>query len=179
MSDFPKAIDFPNTVITPATYESIGADLAGSSTNLTASNTAWPTANTAVFVPFRISTPIIIVKIFWQNGSTVAVNNVDVGIYDSQGNRLVSSGSMATSGASALQAIDITDTTLEQGLYYMAMARDGTSDTMNAAIPAVPIPRALGIYSVATSFTLPATVTFAGSISAFVPFMGLARNTTI
>jgi hypothetical protein len=62
------------------------------------------------------------------NGAT-ASGNMDVGIYDYAGTRLVSSGSTAQSGTSAFQDFDITDTLLGPGIFYLAPPTTTPSDS--------------------------------------------------
>lgn len=179
MSDVSRVVDHNNTIITPFSVESIA--VYGQATIGTAATSvgAWPTANAAIFIPFRVGQPITIVKITWQNGAT-ASGNVDVGIYDSEGNRLVSSGSTAQTGTAALQTVDISDVTLNNGLYYMAMVMDNTTGTVRRtiSIPAV-WAQALGVYSQAAAFALPSTAAFAGTTLAFVPMMMLTSKVLV
>jgi hypothetical protein len=165
MSDFPQVIDTSATIISPVSPQSIihHRTLFGVSASAT-----WPVANTAIFIPFRVAQPTQIVKIFWQNGGAVS-GNIDVGIYDLQGNRLVSLGSTAQTGISAIQIGDITDTILQTGVYYMAMAMDNVTGTQRRFAPTAPLTRAMGIYNVVSAFPLPSTVTFAGATNAYFP----------
>lgn len=142
---------------------------------------AWPSANLAIFVPVRIGYPYTAVKMFWLNGSSVGTNNVDIGIYDSQGNRLVNSGSTLTAGATGIQVVSITSTILEPGLYYMAMVMDGTTNTtLRAATGGVATPwAAMGCYQMATAFALPATATFAQMAQLTLPIIGMSSSSTL
>lgn len=180
MSDFPTTLDYSHHVITSIHPESVGNDLSSANTSL--AGTLWVTANRAIYIPFRVGYPITIVKMFWINGTTVGTNHVDVGIYEQDGTRLVSSGSTLTAGASGNpQTVDTTDVTLNPGLYYMAMVMDGGTDSlhMTNAGTNVPIPQAVGIYEQATSFPLPSTATFATASMNVVPALGLTSNTVV
>src|SRR5262245_15809191 len=92
----------------------------------TSASSAWPSANLALFVPFRVSAPCVAYKMSTGFGTT-ASGNYDLGIYDAFGNRLVSTGTQAK-GASVEAILDITDTELGPGLYYMAQSADGTNN---------------------------------------------------
>lgn len=129
---------------------------------------AWGTANTAVFVPMVVGFTTTVFQMGWINGATVA-GNVDVGIYDRNANRLVSSGSTAQSGVSSPQVVDIADTTLLPGLYYFAMVADDATATYTrgGGSSSSPICRASGMAMQATAFPLPSTATFAGFALAF------------
>ena len=88
--------------------------------------TAWTTANTAVYLPFTLWEPVTVYKIGWVNGST-ASTNVDCGIYTAAGSRQISTGSTARSGASSWQWVDVADTALAAGNYYLAFNSDATT----------------------------------------------------
>lgn len=79
----------------------------------------WPAANKAYFYPFTLPVRVQVSKFFFFNGGTIS-GNIDIGIYDSQGNKLVSTGAVAQAGANAIQAIDCTDTYIGPGEYYLA-----------------------------------------------------------
>lgn len=179
MADFLKAIEYQRPTICSADYNSAGGAMYVAGGAWTGTLT-WPLANLALYLPFVISVPTTIVKMFWLNLGTVGTDHVDVGIYDSQGNRLVSSGSTLTSGASAVQTVDITDTLLEPGLYYMAMARDATTDNFSGnSSTGAPAPRAAGVYEQTSAFPLPSAATFAGSTRNQMPNLVLTINTTV
>lgn len=179
MADFPTVIDFPNPVISTASVECPAASVIVDSGNGFTLARAWVAANLALYMPILIGYPTTVVKMFWVNGSTVGTNHVDVGIYDSQGNQLVHSGSTLTAGASAVQSVSITSTTLEPGLYYIAMASDATTDTFQADNSVVPVHRATGVYEQATAFPLPSPASFTGSTHAYLPFIAMTTQSTV
>lgn len=134
-------------------------------------NGAWPAANRAIYIPFQVYGPLVAYKLSVFNGATVS-GNIDIGIYDGPGNRLVSAGSTAMSGGSVLQSVDITDTTLYPGNYYMALAVDNTTATFIRLTGSVlQFFGAAGVYSQSTAFALPATATFAACLNAYVPII--------
>lgn len=178
MADFPTRIDFNAPVIHSGSIESIGTEITAGNSSLI-NTTTWPASNLALFMPILISYLFTAKLIFWTNGATVGTNSVDAGIYTSEGNLLVSSGSTLTSGVSVLQSADITDTVLIPGLYYLAMAMNGTTDTVAESNLPTPIPRAVGSYEQTTAFTLPSTATFAVSSRSFMPFIGITSKATL
>jgi hypothetical protein len=121
---------------------------------------AWPTANLAFYYGVVVLRPLTIYQIGTSNGAT-ASGNVDVGIYDFAGNRLVSSGSTAQSGTSVGQVFDITDTVLTPGNYFLAMAVDNITATFFRVSPSTEQLRCNGVYQQASAFPLPSTATFA------------------
>lgn len=137
----------------------------------------YPSANLALFYPFVLTEPATAVQLWAYNGAT-ASGNLDLGIYNAAGAKLVSKGSTAQAGTNDLQRLDITDTVLPSGqVLYMAIAFDGTVGTLfrlpaNTATTQL---RALGMFEMAAAFPLPATATFAVvSTANFIPCMGVS-----
>jgi len=83
-------------------------------------STLWTTAFIAVYYEFYIYHPTTIYKIGWVNG-TAGTGNICVAIYDSALTRLVTTGDVTRSGASATQWSDIADTTLLPGTYHLGV----------------------------------------------------------
>lgn len=170
-------------VIVPADRPTISAGSVDASvgTQLTAYSAAgavWPAANRAIYIPFTVANIFTAQTMGLANGNAVS-GNVDVGIYDGQGHRLVSAGSTAQAGTSVIQAFDIADTILLPGLYYLAVALDnGTGKTM-ACMDALPNPRAYGILSQSTAFALPASATFAAAQDAYIPLVTVNNRTVV
>ena len=140
---------------------------------------AWIAANRAMFVPCRIFHPVIITKLWLVNGAT-ASGNFDIGIYsagdtvDATPVLIVSSGSTAQSGTYAVQTVDITDTEVGAGLYYLALAMNGTTGTCMADItPAAANSKFMGLAQQDTAFALPATATLATSAASILALFGL------
>lgn len=135
---------------------------------------AWPSANLAIFVPFRLAEPVTVCKLAVGAGATAA-GNFDVGIFDAQGNRIVSSGATAKQ-SSVEQIIDITDTEIGPGVYYLALAANGTNN-YTTLVPSgvVPIPiqktRLYGVVHAAASYVLPASVTFTAATFSSIPMI--------
>lgn len=177
MSDVGALVDYNSSVITTASLNSLGIEVLNASSGRSpfANSAVWPGANLAVYVPFRIATPTTIVKMFWVNASA-GTDSVDVGIYDSQGNQLVHSGSTLTSGTSSTQVVNTTDITLERGLYYAAMAYNGITNKPMGYFPSSVLCRGMGVYNQASAFPLPSTATFAGASNAAIPLIGMQLN---
>lgn len=176
MGDWPQGQDFNRVTIAASSLESIGPMLASMGLNQNAAVT-WPAANRAIFVPFLVYQPVVVVKLFTIVGTSSG--NIDVGIYDTGANRLVSAGSTAMAGTNTIQIFDVTDTTLNPGSYYFAVALDNNSGSLQAAAPAVAVASAIGVLSQSTAFALPATATFAAAQDACAPAVGLTARTTV
>lgn len=170
MSDWPNSNLFPLVTITPWSLESLGPLIAAVGGNASpGAAAAWPASNTALFVPFLVLAPCLIVKMASFNGGTVS-GNIDVGIYDERGTKLVSSGSTAQAGTNAWQSFDITDTLLGVGRFYLATAIDNTTGTLfRATVASAVLLSTTGVCQMASAFPLPATVTLATLTANTIP----------
>lgn len=171
----------PLGVISTLSAESIGLSLRGYTAGSAFASAAYPVSNQATYIPFSIPWTISVTKLWAMNGAS-ASNNVDLGIYALDGTRIVSTGSTVRSGTNVPQAIDITDTTIGPGSYYMAIAQNGTTGSYFATASASTFKASvMGVLSQTSAFVLPATATFATVASNFVPLIGMtiAPNTTI
>lgn len=136
-------------------------------------DTAFPLANRAIFIPFRLDTPFIACKLASYTGLT-ASGNIDVGIYDVAGTKLVSKGSTAQTSPFDIQVFDITDTLLGPGLYYFAVAMDNTTGKLLAMNPTQTAQlRAMGLGQMASAFVLPATATLVALSTTFCPAVAI------
>jgi hypothetical protein len=141
-------------------------------------STAWPAANRAIFIPFRISQALVPVNAFHLNGAT-ASGSIDVGIYSADGTRLCSTGSTVQAGTNAVQTIALTSPTLQPGLYYLAMAASATTVTSVACTTNVNVLRILGMAQMATAFALPTTATYVALASSFLPSVGVTVRSLV
>jgi hypothetical protein len=135
---------------------------------------AWPSANRAIFVPFEVPVARRVYGLWCNNGGT-ANGNVDIGIYDLDGNRLVSTGSTAQTGTSVIQLISVT-LNLSPGTYMIALAlSSATGTTTRFSVPSVQAMQAHGVRTVDTAFPLPSTVTFVATSvpTAYIPAFGI------
>lgn len=147
-------------VVSPSGREFGGSPiciLAGSTTSGT-----WASANKPCAIPVTFDTDVTVYKLGWFNGSA-AGDNVDVGIYDLLWNRKISTGSTGGVGNSVLQSVDVTDTLLPAGRYYVVISRDTTTANrhllMNHAASA-PMMALAGVKDSATNaFPLPDPLT--------------------
>lgn len=140
----------------------------------------WQAANTAVFVPFRVEEPVTILKLWTMNGST-ATGNVDIGVYDEVGRRLISAGSTAQSGTNVLQQFDVTDTLIGPGNFYLALVASSTATTFFGypySADRAAAQHTAGMRQMASALPLPATATFAVNGSGF-PLFGASLRSVI
>jgi hypothetical protein len=117
------------------------------------------TASAANLYAFVVDRPITVTAAYVRIGTQSG--NIDLGIYDSAGNRLGSTGSTACPAASITVSIALTAATaLGVGTFYAAIAADNTTAAFGGLLgistPTVPGQNLMG--QVATSFPLPSTI---------------------
>lgn len=142
----------------------------------------WGAVNDPVAVPFWLQTPETVYQLGWYNGS-VAGGHVDVGVYDSAWVRKVSSGSTVGSGNSTLQFVDVADTVLVPGKYYMVMSLDDvTANRIALQVQTVAALALAGVYDSTTdAFPLPDPLTNMALAATYVnvPFVVVALRTVV
>lgn len=179
---WPTPSILPMVTITPFSLESCLGSSSFNGGNIGMdgySSTVWPAANNAYFYPFLVSKQFTFATMFWMNAVTVA-GNVDIGVYNSDGVRLVSKGSTAMSGASGIQVVTVTSTTLPVGRYYMAMASDSATATFATyVIGQVLKTKFTGMAQQATAFALPTTAALATMGNDYIPLFGLSTRSSI
>lgn len=153
--------------------------------NLVLSNSfasaAFPAANLGVFFPITLRYSVLLQQFFWYNGST-ATGNIDIGIYTEDGTKIISSGNTGQTGTSVLQLVNVTDTQLGVGNYYLALASSSASSTFFSTTQSgARFAQSLGIYQQASASPLPATATFASysQATAFYPYIGFSSVPTV
>ena len=170
-------------MITPWCLESCGAvttALAATDAD-SAAGAAWPAANLALFVPFFVAERVTIVKLGIKNG-TVATANLDIGIYDALGTRLVSVGGTAQIGGNGnFQTYDVTDTQLLPGVYYLAVAFDTSAGTIARGLSGASAATMsiTGMVEQTSAYPLPATATFAALTHEFLPMVCATIRTEV
>ena len=123
---------------------------------------AWGTANRAIYIPVRFPTSGVVKELGYVAEGSAATGNIDIGLYDASGTRLCSTGSQTKALSDTVAVFDVTDTTVQRGLYYLALNNSTTTDTFYADIPAAPNLAARGVLTEAVgAVTLPATATWA------------------
>jgi hypothetical protein len=144
------------------------------------SSAAFESANRAVYAPIRVPGPCVVRRLWWANGATVSASyNVDCGIYaDSDGKpgaKLVSSGSTAQGTASQVQFVDVTDTTLAPGIYWLALTCSSLSATFFRTIVAANWDASARLEE-ASALPLPASATPAESSGTNLYYCGFATT---
>lgn len=166
-------------IISPESPEAIGTliRLLGVAGNY--ASATWPTANLAIYYPFVLRSAILVTQLWTSNGAASSQTR-DVGIFSFDGTKLISSGSTAGSGTTALQLYNVTDTMIGPGIFYMGMSSSGTTNAFTRMTPSTATrANAFGMYQQVTAFPLPANATFATVTNAYVPLFGLVARAPI
>lgn len=145
----------------------------------TPGSTAWTSSNRALYIPFALPVPTLVRRLWVAIGATGGTNSVDLGIYSDTGTRLVSHGGTTAGTANQVQFLDVTDTIIGPGAFYMACAMNGTTATTIRITASNEWPKAFGILMQASAYPLPATATFATVASMnVIPIIGFATTAT-
>jgi hypothetical protein len=168
--------------ITPWSYQSLGVAMHAMGSAASAAG-AVPAAGLVAYVPITVPESFTATKMFWGLGA--AAGNLDAGVYALDGTLLVSTGTTAASlSASGIQIVDVTDTTLARGDYYLALVGSTvTTLTVIRSNLAAGICQSLGLLQQA-SVTLPlatnaSPATFAKYANAYIPMVGVQGYRTI
>lgn len=121
---------------------------------------AWPANNRALYAPLQMPSPFLVARFMFYNSTSLS-GTVDMGLYDSVGNRLLSTGATARSGASAVQYVGVADQLFPAGHYYVAMlATSTTGNFIFVNISSAAIMQAAGMLQEDVgAATLPTTMT--------------------
>ncbi len=158
--------DIDDAVVFPAGFSSMGLRITALGLGLSAT-VAWPTANLAIYIPFFLERSRTVYQVGWVNGAT-PTGTREVGIYSASGTKIIS-GAAVASGASLSQLVNVTDTILEAGVYWLAATNTDLTAWFAWAPPA-PQAASLGILTQVTANPLPATATMAlNQTLAFIP----------
>jgi hypothetical protein len=145
----------------------------------TSNSALWPATDLVIYVPVRVKQRVVAVKLWFGSGA-VGTGNVQVGIYDQLGARQIATATTAKQAALDEQVIDITDTTIGPGLYYLALQCSNATDTFFGSPLSAPLPVTTGVRTQAVAFGLPATATWVvNQTHAFVPCVGMLVEGTL
>lgn len=174
----PQTIDSGSTLNCP-----MGALVSATAQNLLTS-TAWPGAKVVVYIPFVTNRPFTVRSIAWMNGTTPS-GNIEVGVYNSAGTRLVTSTSTAAGTTVTLQSVQPSAVTLPgNAQYYFGVTCSATSYTLGmiSAAPAAGTCGSLGFMTETTSvfgLTDPWGTVAVLTASETLPHVAISRSTTI
>lgn len=171
----PPSARGPVLRVSSASYHSIGILLERYPTAFSVD--FWFSANGAIYIPLNLPNTVLLSHFLVMNGASIS-GNLDLGLYNVQRQRIVSSGSVAQTGTNALQTISVPPVLIMPGFYWMALAVDNTSAILwgwntvvfdSNAIEA----RMWGIWKQESAFPLPQIATFANLTTRTAPYVGL------
>lgn len=177
MADFPTQVVMPTHISVYSQFSAAASYPALVGGGAAGSSQPWPTANRGLYLPIFLPAPFLVASFFCLNGTT-ATGNIDMGLYTYDGALIVSKGSTAQSGTSAVQILSVTATLVAPGRYYMAISASSSSATFIARTPVVTLQQRLGILEAATQLPLATAPTFATPTMARLPYFGMASLTT-
>ena len=126
--DWPSIAPIPPPVLTPWSRESLGDVLSHTEHGVHQAGTnSWGT-NLARFYPFMLARPALARQLLFLVGGT-ANGNIDIGIYDAGLHLIVSSGLTAQGTINTVQELNIADTWLAPGRYWLAATCTGATGT--------------------------------------------------
>jgi hypothetical protein len=115
------------------------------------------------YLPIILPASCTVRRVWWANGATAAGDTFEAGIYADDGDakpgaRLLY-GSAATSGTNSVQFVDVTDTIIGPGRYWLAWVKaSGTSAIFRSQVSASDAVNAALMFH-ESGTTLPATAT--------------------
>lgn len=153
----------------------------GENSLLNATTHSWPSGGVAIFVPFFLQQHMYVNGLYWMNGTTVA-GNMDMGIFDQDGNRIFSLGPVLQSGTSARQMNIVSPPIhLWAGLYYMGMVAETGSAAVMSDLNALSTGTMIQFFGMAqapTSYPLPLAPGLATMQQDFIPVFGITSEGT-
>lgn len=163
------------TIMSPFHPDSLG--IVNITDVLAGAASATLTANKAYYFPFTLFDWATVYQLLLLIGATSS-GNIDVGIYDDELNRILSAGSTAMSGTTdTVQEINVADTELPPGNYYIAVVVDNATGTVHYnAINDDPGLSKFTVLEEASAFPLPATATPVLCTDSAVPIIAVGAQ---
>lgn len=96
------------------------------------SSGGWPANNRAEYYPITLPAGFTVSRFMVTNGN--ATGNIDIGLYDASGSRLLSTGTQSRTGSSVVQYYTVTAQAFPPGNYYLALVVSSTSGNVFAAV---------------------------------------------
>jgi hypothetical protein len=151
--------------------------ISGVASSVAYASNAWPTANLAIYIPIAIALPVVAKKL-WLACGTTGTDNIDIGIFSEGGTKIVASGATAKVNSDAELVVEITDTLLAPGRYWIGVSCASNTATFWTLGLAVPNGAALGVMQEGSAHPLPATATMVALTGLRVPAAGIFLDTT-
>jgi hypothetical protein len=139
----------------------------------------WPAANLAICVPFCLPAAQTVRHMAWCNGGAVS-GNVDAGVYNEDGTKVITTGSTAQAGLNVLQIAAVTATPLAAGSYFMVLCSDNiTGQWLRVAAIGAANLQGSGLQQAAAAVPLGATLTLANPANAFIPWFAVGFSSVL
>ena len=131
----------------------------------------------AFYIPVRVESTITAKTLGCSVTNAGTSAQIDMGIYNSSGTRLVSKGLTNADATGSFQNFDITDTVLLPGLYYVGIVGTNNSAAHQGLRFTGTLQKAFYSEALTTGVALPATATFANPGSDYLPVVAINRGT--
>lgn len=167
-------------MISSTSLECLGDDIRAILNSVSPASNNYPAANVSLFLPFGVAEPITVVKLWVANGTAVA-GNIDLGIFNPDGTMVVGKGSTAQATTNDIQELDITDTVLQRGRYYLGITSNtsgATQKMQSFTFGAAGALSAMGVLQINAGPPL-ASGTFLTCTQLVVPYFGLTARTLV
>jgi hypothetical protein len=177
LTDWPYSQFDVNAILSTIGPNCVYADLAINTSQSFNTSAVYPTANTAIYIPVWINRQVTVYRM-----STVVAaqsGNMDIGIYDDFGNRMVSKGSTPVPAA-GIASIDVADTVIGPGAYFLALNCDNVVASFRRCAAGVIVAQMSGCLQQAVgAVTLPATFTAVALNASYVPVITAHLRATV
>lgn len=141
---------------------------------------AWESAARVVYFPILVLALATVRRVWWANGATVSGGaTVEVGIYrdtDGKPGAKIISGSATQGSANVVQFVDVTDTALAPGRYWLALMMSSATNTTIFRKALLSSYDAALRFQEAAANPLPATATPVESSSVYWYLFGFATT---
>lgn len=140
----------------------------------------WFVNNQAVYIPIALPARFTVARFYVANGAAVS-GTMDIGLFDSEGNKLISTGSAAPTGTSVVQYVDVTDRSFPAGNYFLGLVISTTASRVAmSTLGAVPDGEMCGAtLEVLGSAVLPTTMAPSARVHATYPCFGFTQSATL
>jgi hypothetical protein len=166
-------VEDPN--ISPGDQTSIGS-ITG--TLGTPASATWLNANLAIFVPFRLTSPMLVTGVWAFNGAT-AGGTTSIGVYSKDGIKLLSCASTTQTTINSITTMAISNVIIGPGLFYMAMSQSLSTSTYFRSALTAQFSKVVGCATMQTAHPLPSTATFGTVSGAYIPVFGITARSFV
>jgi hypothetical protein len=134
----------------------------------------------AIYIPITIERICSVYQVAVENGATLN-GSFDIAIFDWPSyTKLVGTGAVSQTGSGAIQTVDITDTVLRPGNYFVGMSTNSGTATYRGTIAlSARALRSVGVQQQSSAYTLPDPMVPAAMAQAWVPWVSLSMVETI